>query len=97
MAVLQGDPSKNGPYTVRIIFPANWSVAAHWHDEIEVITILRGILYVGKGKESIAQKAMPINEGGFGIMPAKVVHHASTENECIAQVHGIGPVKRYFK
>ncbi len=42
-------------------------------------------------------RAHAINEGGFGIMPAKVVHHAFTKNECIAQVHGIGPVKRYFK
>jgi anti-sigma factor ChrR (cupin superfamily) len=97
VAVLQGDPSKKGPYTMRIVFPANWKIAPHWHDEIESITILKGTLYVGNGGEFLTERAVQLKEGGFGRMPVGVVHYAFTKEECIAQVHGMGRVKRYFK
>ncbi len=38
MAVLEGDPAKPGPFTMRIKFPADYKVPPHWHPRIEHTT-----------------------------------------------------------
>ncbi len=49
LAVLAGDPSKEGPVTLRAIFPPNYKMAAHTHLGVENVTVLKGTLYVGMG------------------------------------------------
>jgi hypothetical protein len=91
VSVLEGDPAKEGPFTMRIMFPANYKIAPHWHPAIEHITVLKGSLFMGMGKELDMDKAEKIDIGGYGIMPAKLVHYAFTKGEALIQLHGIGP------
>ena len=46
-AVLAGDPSKEGPYVMRIKLPASTIVPAHTHDKAENITVISGTFGVG--------------------------------------------------
>ena len=39
-ANLVGDPSKSGPYTVRLRFPAGYRLAPHTHPDYREVTIL---------------------------------------------------------
>jgi hypothetical protein len=96
VAVLQGNPYEKGLYTIRVIVPAKWSVAPHWHPNMEVVTVLKGSLFVGTGKRFDESKAVLVEKAGLSAMPAKVVHYAFTKEECIFQVHGMGPVERFF-
>lgn len=96
MAVLQGDPHEKGLYTVRVIFPANWKVDTHWHPNMEVVTVLKGSMYLGTGERFDESKAVLVEKGGVSAMPSKVVHYVFTKEECIFQVHGMGPVERFF-
>jgi quercetin dioxygenase-like cupin family protein len=48
IAVLSGDPSKDGPYVVRIM-PANCEIPAHHHPTTENVTVLSGTFYAGMG------------------------------------------------
>ena len=42
IAVLAGNPMANGPYTVRLKFPAGYAVAAHSHPTDENVVVVSG-------------------------------------------------------
>lgn len=91
LTVLQGDPSKEAPFVVRIEFPANYKIPAHWHPTTENVTVLKGSLYMGAGQKLDETNAMAINTGGFASMPAKFAHFAFTKEACTIQLHAMGP------
>ena len=51
MAVLSGDPSKPGPFTLRAMFPANYKVPPHTHPSYENVVVLEVSLYMGSGEK----------------------------------------------
>src|SRR4029453_11502851 len=56
LAVVQGDPSKEGLFVYRVKFPANYKIAPHFHKASENVTVLTGVFYMGMG-EVFDQKA----------------------------------------
>src|SRR5262245_55192732 len=48
-AVLQGDPSQPGVYTVRLDMPSGYVVKPHFHPTDEHITVISGTFVVGMG------------------------------------------------
>jgi quercetin dioxygenase-like cupin family protein len=91
IAVLAGDPSKEGPYTLRIKTPANYDIPAHHHPTDEAVTVISGEFFVGMGDELDKAKAQKLSAGGFVVAPAKMNHFAYTSGETVVQVHGTGP------
>src|SRR5688572_30717265 len=69
LAVLEGDMSKAGPFTVRAIFPPNYTIMPHWHTNIEHVTVLEGEFFMGHGDVLDEAKATSLGVGGFGVMP----------------------------
>src|SRR5688572_20600935 len=49
VAVLQGDPTKPGPFTIRARMPAGYKIPAHWHPTDENITVISGLFNMGMG------------------------------------------------
>ena len=43
MAVLEGDPTKEGPFVVRFQFPDGYHVAPHTHPKTERVTVISGV------------------------------------------------------
>ena len=91
VAVLEGNPSEAGPFTIRLQLPAGYEVKPHWHPAIEHVSVLKGEFFMGTGETFNKEKAMKLAEGGFAAMPAKYVHFAFTNPGGILQLHGIGP------
>lgn len=90
--VLEGDPAKAGPFTVRLKFPANYKIQPHWHPAIEHVTVMEGQFYMGPGDKYEEKNAQALNTGGFAVMPIKFNHFAFTkEKPATVQLHGIGP------
>lgn len=58
---LVGDPTKPGPYTIRLKFPAGYKVAPHTHPDSREVTILSGTWYTGYGEkfDPAALKELP--------------------------------------
>ena len=56
MAVLSGDPTKDGPYVFRLKLPANYAIPAHHHPTTENVTVLSGTLYAGMGTSWTKQR-----------------------------------------
>ena len=90
-AVLEGDPSKDGLFTMRLKVPDAYRIAPHFHSAVEHVTVVSGTFNVGMGEkfDQSAGKRMPA--GTFGHWPAGMRHFAWTEGETILQLHGVGP------
>src|SRR5687768_1904944 len=92
IAMIDGDMSKEGVFTVRAKLPAHYRIMPHWHLAAEHITVLKGNFYMGIGEHFSEDAAMKIPEGGFAVMKKEARHYGFTAGEeCIIQVHGIGP------
>ena len=91
VAVLEGDPNKEGFFTMRLFFPDGFKVQPHWHPRIEHVTVIKGALNIGMGEkfDQAATREMP--EGTFGFWPAGMRHFAWAKGDTIIQLHGIGP------
>ena len=91
VAVIEGDPNKEGPVTIRIKLPPNYKVAPHYHGTVERSTILSGTLHIGMGEKFDAQKSTPMVPGTVLLMPPKMPHFAWTKDEVIFQLNVQGP------
>ena len=90
IAVVSGDPSKAGPFTIRLKFPAGFRVPPHWHPTDENVTVLSGTIAFGMGEfDTTAMKNM--SAGGYAMMPAEMRHFALAKTAVTLQVHGTGP------
>jgi quercetin dioxygenase-like cupin family protein len=91
MALLEGDPTKEGPFVVRFQFPAGYHVAPHTHPKTERVTVISGTLYLAAGEALDRNSAKSLPVGSFGFWPAGMKHTAWSEGETVIQLHGIGP------
>ena len=91
IAVLSGDPTKDGLYVVRLKLPAGYKVAAHNHPTNEMLTVISGNFHLGMGDKLDEKKGMVLTAGGFAEAPAKMNHYAWTTSPTVVQIHGPGP------
>ena len=93
IAVLAGDPTKAGPYAVRLKFPANYDIPAHSHPTDENVLVVSGELFAGIGSKLDRKAGLRLSVGGFSLMPANANHFAYTEAETTILLYGRGPVE----
>lgn len=91
VAVLSGDPFKDGPYVLRLKMPAGYKVPAHNHPTTENVTVISGNFHIGMGDKLDEKKGIELTAGGYGEAPAKMNHFAWTTTPTVVQVHGQGP------
>src|SRR5678816_1459518 len=70
IAVLAGDPTKSTSYTVRLKFPANYSIPAHSHPTDENVVVVAGAVTFGMGDKLVKGAAAnkTLSSGGFALM-----------------------------
>ena len=90
-AVMQGDPSGSGVYTVRLEMPAGYVIKPHYHPTDEHVTVLSGRFQVGMGDSVDTKQAMTLGPEGFITAPAQAHHFAVAARRTVVQVHGMGP------
>ena len=91
MAVVDGDPSKPGPFVIRAKFPAGFKVMPHWHPTDENVTVISGTLTAGMGEKWDDGGMKTFTAGAFARMPKRTAHYVQAKEETIVQVHGTGP------
>ena len=91
MAVLNGDPGKKGPFTVRLQMPAGYKIPPHTHPTAERVTVISGTAKVGMGEtfDEAAGKELPA--GGYVVLPAGMAHFAWSTAEAVVQIDSMGP------
>ena len=91
MAILEGDPSKDGFFTMRLRLPDGYRVAPHWHPKAERLTIISGTVNLGTGDRFDPTATRPLPAGTYSSMPPKMTHFAWMTGETVLQLSSIGP------
>src|SRR5687767_8325159 len=91
IAVLEGDPGKEGPFVFRVKVPDGYRIPPHTHPKMERVTVISGTFNIGMGEkfDQRAVKAMPA--GAYGFWAAGMKHFVWTKGETVIQFHGMGP------
>jgi hypothetical protein len=96
IAVLEGNPAEKGTVTLRLRFPANYSIPAHWHSMTERVTVLTGALHVGMGDTLDRNSSQTLEPGGFVSLPASMHHFAWTAAPTVVQISLEGPFDIFY-
>ncbi|MEQ1912606.1 MAG: cupin domain-containing protein [Vicinamibacterales bacterium] len=96
ITVLEGNPSEKGAVTLRLRFPANYDIPAHWHSMTERVTVLSGALNVGMGDKLDRKASQTLRPGGFASLPANMRHFAWTATPTIVQISLEGPFDIFY-
>jgi quercetin dioxygenase-like cupin family protein len=91
LAVVRGDPTKEGMYVVRLKVPAGFKIAPHTHPNDENVTILSGSFNIGSGDKLDESKGTQVKTGGYSFVMKGMTHYAWFTDDTILQLHGIGP------
>ena len=91
IAVLEGDPSKEGPFVFRVKVPDGYKIPPHTHPKPERVTVISGTFNIGMGDKFDAAKGEAMPAGTYGTWPAKMKHFVWVKGETVIQFHGEGP------
>lgn len=92
-----GNPSKPGPYVIRVRFSPGTMSMPHYHPEDRIVTVLKGTWWTGKGPEFSPGNTEAIRPGGYMMHPAKEAHFdGAKDEEVILQIAGMGPSGTHF-
>jgi quercetin dioxygenase-like cupin family protein len=93
LAIVVGQPLREGPYTIRVKVPGGVKLMPHSHPEDRVYTVISGVFYIGLGDEFDAGKLQAYPAGSVIILPGNTSHfHWAKSGEYITQVTAIGPL-----
>jgi quercetin dioxygenase-like cupin family protein len=93
LAVVVGEPLREGPYTIRVKVPRGVQLMPHKHPEDRVYTVISGVFYIGLGDEFDAGKLQAYPPGAVVVLPGNTSHfHWAKSGEYITQVTAIGPL-----
>ncbi|HUA25830.1 MAG TPA: cupin domain-containing protein [Steroidobacteraceae bacterium] len=93
LAVLVGEPTRAGPYLIRVKLPGGTRMMPHEHPEDRIYTVISGIFYIGLGSEFDESKLTAHAPGSVVVLPGGQPHfHWARSGEYITQVSAIGPL-----
>jgi mannose-6-phosphate isomerase-like protein (cupin superfamily) len=95
LAVLHGDPSKKGPFTLRFKMPDAYRLSPHWHTQDEQLTVVSGTFLLHMG-DTMDAPAESLGAGAYHYLPGKMHHSAEADGETVVQVHGMGPFDIHY-
>ena len=90
-AVLAGDPTKAGVFTIRARLPKGFVVPPHSHPTDEHVTVLSGDMSIGMGTSLVRAKATKLTTGGFAVAGAGMNHYVFSDAGATIQVTAQGP------
>ena len=93
LAVIAGQPSEPGLYTIRVKVPHGVKLMPHRHPEDRIYTVISGVFYIGLGDEFDAEKLRAYPPGAVIVLPGNTSHfHWAKSGDYITQVTAIGPL-----
>ena len=89
--LLDGDPAKPGPFTMRLWLPDGYRIAPHFHTGDERITVISGTFLLGMGDRFDASALKALETGTYASMPAGMRHFVQARGETVVQLNNMGP------
>jgi quercetin dioxygenase-like cupin family protein len=91
LAVLYGDPSKEGLFSLRLKVPKGYAIPPHTHTKPEIVTVISGTLRLGMGEKADKSAAQPLPAGSFIALPPGMAHFVFADDDTVIQVNSTGP------
>ena len=92
VAVLFGDPKKEGVYVVRAKFAPHTMSRPHWHPEARYVTVISGTWWAAEGDSYDPDLTVPLKAGSFAVHTPREVHYdGAKDEEVVVQIIGVGP------
>jgi len=91
IAVLEGDPGKEGPFVFRVKVPDGYRIPVHTHPKTERVTVISGTFNIGMGDKFDMTETKPMPAGTYGHWEAGMKHFVWIKGETVVQFHGMGP------
>src|SRR6202030_4836115 len=89
--VVAGDPTKVGPYTIRLSIPANTKIQAHTHRDNRTAVVISGVWYFGYGPVAGEPQEKALPAGSFYTEPGGVAHFAVARSDpVLLYITGMG-------
>ena len=90
-AVIEGDPTKPGPFVFRVKVPDGYRIPPHTHPKPERVTVISGTFNLGMGDKFDIAKGDAMPAGTYGTWPPGMKHYVWVKGETEVQFHGDGP------
>lgn len=91
VAVLYGDPAKEGLFALRIKFPSGYVIPPHTHPQPEVATVISGTFRLGMGEKADRSKTRALPAGSFFAFSPGMAHFGFVDEETVIQLNSTGP------
>ena len=91
VALLEGDPTKEGFFAMRARLPDGFRIPPHWHPGHERVTVLSGTFHLGTGEKFDKAAARALPPGSYTSMEPGMRHFAWAEGETVVQIGTLGP------
>ena len=89
MALLNGDPTQPGAFTVRLKASSSYKVMPHTHPTAERLTVISGTFKVGMGEKFDEKSMQQMTPGSYMVLPANMAHFAKGGG--VVQIDSEGP------
>src|SRR5476651_228264 len=83
LAILEGDPGKEGPFVFRVKLPDGYRIPPHTHPKPERITVISGTFNIGMGEKFDDSKGRAMPAGTYGQWPAGMKHFVWAKGETV--------------
>jgi quercetin dioxygenase-like cupin family protein len=90
-AALLGSPAKEGPFVIRLKFPAGFVIPPHRHSKDEFVTVISGMVAISSGEKVDRASLKPVPVASFIHLPAGMPHYLWAAEETVVQINGVGP------
>jgi hypothetical protein len=91
-AILHGDPSKPGPYVVRLKWYPGKMSRPHFHQNDRFFVVISGTWWLGTGEKFDPDSTVPAPAGSYVIHRGGRIHYDGAKDvETVIQVWGMGP------
>ena len=90
-AVLYGNPTKNGLFSMRFKLPKGYRVPPHTLSKAGLFTVIAGTFRIGMGERADPNKARAMPAGSFIALAPDTPHFVAVDEETVVQLNNIGP------
>jgi quercetin dioxygenase-like cupin family protein len=91
VALLEGDPAKEGMFTMRLKVPAGYRIPPHTHPKVERVTVLSGEMGLGMGPDFDESKLEKMPAGSFFVLQPGMQHFVAAGEDTVVQLNALGP------
>ena len=91
IAVVSGDPTRAGPFTLLVSMPNRYRIPPHSHPSYEHVEVKEGTLLVGTGDELDPKMTQALAAGDSATAPAGMHHFSIAKGRTLLSATFMGP------